>query len=71
MVEYEDECVGCPPEMGCLGKDGCPNMHVSHFYCDECGEEETLYQYNDKQLCKSCLMDYVLDDYSVVEGSDL
>ena len=28
MVEYEDECVGCPPEMSCLGKDGCPNMNV-------------------------------------------
>ena len=35
MIKYEDECVGCPPEMGCLG-DSCPNRDVKHLYCDKC-----------------------------------
>ena len=27
MIKYEDECVGCPPERGCLGSV-CPNRNV-------------------------------------------
>ena len=38
MIRYEDECVGCPPEMGCLGSI-CPNRNVPHYFCDYCGEE--------------------------------
>lgn len=65
MVEYEDECVGCPPEMS------CPNMNVPHYYCDECGDETTLYQYGDLQLCEKCLMEYIKDEYKIVEGSKI
>ena len=43
MIKYEDECVGCPPEMGCMG-NSCPNRNVKHLYCDKCGEDcEELY----------------------------
>ena len=35
---YEDECVGCPKELGCMG-NACPNRNVPHYDCDECGEE--------------------------------
>lgn len=38
MIKYTDECVGCPPEMGCLG-DSCRNRNVPHYICDTCGEE--------------------------------
>lgn len=38
MIIIEDECVGCPPEIGCYGSS-CPNKNVSHYFCDECGEE--------------------------------
>ena len=40
MIIFEDECVNCPPEMGCLGK-GCPNKRVPHYICDKCDEEDT------------------------------
>lgn len=56
MIEYENECVGCPPEIGCLGKF-CPNRRVPHLYCDECGEETDLYWYEDEQLCADCVID--------------
>lgn len=61
MIKYENECVGCPKEMGCMG-DACPNRNVPHYYCDECGEEivEGL-SYRDyyttdgsDHLCKDC-----------------
>lgn len=56
-IEYENECVGCPTEMGCMG-DNCPNRHVPHLYCDDCGEEyEELYDYEGEQLCQKCLLE--------------
>ena len=57
MIRYEAECVGCPPNMGCLGS-GCPNRNVPHFYCDECGEEyDEIYHYDGKELCIDCIKD--------------
>ena len=50
----ENECVGCPPEIGCLGSS-CPNLNVVHYYCDECEEEAQLYHYNGQELCIDCI----------------
>ena len=47
MIKYEDECVGCPKEMGCLG-NACPNRNVPHLYCDKCGDD-------CEELCEDCL----------------
>ena len=54
MKCIENECVGCPPEMGCLGSS-CPNRNVTRFYCDHCGEEEELYYYDGEELCIDCI----------------
>ena len=57
MIKYENECVGCPPEMGCLG-NSCPYKNVKHLYCDKCGEDvEELYIVDSDELCKDCLLD--------------
>lgn len=56
-VTLENECVGCPPNMGCLG-DSCPNRNVAHYYCDKCGAEvdpEDLYDVDGVDLCEDCL----------------
>lgn len=61
MIRYEDECVGCPPELGCLG-ESCPYKRVPHMYCDRCGEEvDTLYkdQYGEYCLCRECFYETV------------
>ena len=56
MTKYENECVGCPPEIGCLGS-GCPNRNVKHLYCDKCGEDvEELYKVDGEELCEECLL---------------
>ena len=47
MIKYEDECVGCPPNMGCMG-DACKYRNVKHLYCDKCGED-------CEELCEDCL----------------
>lgn len=54
-VRYENECVGCPKEMGCLG-DSCPNRNVPHYSCDECGDEGDIYEYEGQHYCASCLL---------------
>ena len=54
MIKLEDECVGCPPDIGCLGSS-CPYKDVPRFYCDKCGFEEDLYWYDNEQLCIDCI----------------
>ena len=61
MVKYEDECLHC--DTVCIG-DGCPNRMVPHCYCDSCGEEERLYEFDDRQLCKDCVIS-LLDEVEV------
>ena len=53
-IKYIDECVGCPPEMGCLGS-ACPNIHIPCYYCDDCGEETDLYYFEGEELCINCI----------------
>ena len=57
MIKYEDECVGCPPNMGCMG-DACKYRNVPHLYCDRCDAEcEMLYEFYGEELCEDCLLD--------------
>lgn len=65
MKRIENECVGCPPEMGCLNFS-CPNKNVMRFYCDRCKEETTLYHYYGEEICKDCL----LKEFNIVKGSE-
>lgn len=65
MKKIENECVHCPPSMGCLSVI-CPNRNVVRFYCDRCGEENTLYDYYGEEICEECL----LKEFNVVEGSE-
>lgn len=59
MIQYEDECVGCPPSIGCLGS-ACSNRNVPHYYCDECKSEvDDLYEYDGGQFCLECLLDII------------
>lgn len=56
MITYENECVGCPTEMGCMGSS-CPNRNVKHLICDECQDDvDELYNYDGQQLCEYCLL---------------
>ena len=64
-VTFENECVGCPPEIGCLG-DSCPNRKVAHYFCDKCDAEvslEDLYEVDDEDLCEDCLKEKFRKEY--------
>ena len=69
MLKIENDCVGCPPERGCLG-EACMYRNVPHYYCDECGDEfepEELYDYDDTMVCTDCLLNHF---YTVAQDPD-
>ncbi|WP_373266738.1 hypothetical protein [Hungatella hathewayi] len=56
MIWYEEQCVGCPPEMGCFGET-CPYKKVKICECDNCHDTfDILYNYNGQQLCSECVL---------------
>lgn len=56
MIKYENECIGCDPDLGCIG-NSCPYLNVPRLYCDSCGCEEDLYWWEDAQLCIDCIIE--------------
>lgn len=56
-VRYENQCVDCPPEIGC-NKPYCKNWNVPIWFCDKCGEENvTLYEVDGEELCLDCAIE--------------
>lgn len=57
MITYENRCVDCADELGCIGR-ACPNRNVEVHYCDNCGEElDVIYEVDGDELCEECLKD--------------
>lgn len=56
MTRYENDCVDCG--LTCKGSD-CPNRHAPHYYCDKCGYEDELYDFDGQELCKDCLLEKI------------
>lgn len=66
MKKIENECVGCVDiGLPCMGSS-CSKRHVAHYYCDDCGEEETLYHFEGEELCVNC----IIKRLEIVEGSE-
>lgn len=56
LVYDKGNCVGCPPEMGCMGRY-CPQCWEHRMYCDVCKEEvDELWRDLDTNvdLCEDC-----------------
>lgn len=58
MREYTNDCVGCPPGMGCMG-ESCRYVRVTHWFCDRCEKEvsrtELRVTEDGEELCEKCL----------------
>lgn len=58
-IRYESGCVGCPPEMGCMGS-ACPHREIIIYVCDRCDEDindDDVYIVDDEHLCQGCLLE--------------
>lgn len=53
MTKIENDCVDCGQH--CVGSS-CPYVNVPHHYCDRCGEEAPLYDYDGEELCGECVL---------------
>lgn len=62
MIAFEDYCVGCPREIGCLGPS-CPNKNVPVIYCDKCGCYAD-YRYEGGDYCEDCLNNVLQEEFS-------
>ena len=70
MITFENECVGCPPEMGCLGSC-CPYRYVPHLECDSCKDEvEELYDTDRGQLCEDCATDEEKEECDKIDSDN-
>ena len=73
MVKYENECVCCPREMGCLG-DSCPYIKVRRIYCDSCGDEyseDELREINNQHICIHCFREMCEEYFDGLPEIDL
>lgn len=62
MFVIEHECVDCG--MPC-SYGWCKYYGVKRYYCDDCKEEDKLYEFEGDELCADC----VLKRLPKVEGS--
>ena len=51
-VQYENHCVDCPPEIGCLGRH-CHLKNTPIYYCDICSEQIDAPK-NGEDICEKC-----------------
>lgn len=55
MRKIENDCCGCAtPGYPCLGST-CELRNAIHYYCDECGNETQLYEFDGQELCIECI----------------
>lgn len=57
MIKYEDGCVGCPTDLGCILGNSCPYKNIPVYICDCCHEEieGSVYEVDGEHLCQTCL----------------
>lgn len=52
MKKIENECVDCG--LPCMG-DSCPYKNVERHYCDDCGDDGDIYEFEGMELCIYCI----------------
>lgn len=60
MRRIENDCVCC--DLPCID---CGLKRAVHYYCDECKEEATLYEFEGQELCIGCIEEKL----TKIEGS--
>lgn len=73
MIQTENHCIGCPKDIGCIGT-ACRYVNVVVCYCDECGNDEAIYEINGQDFCANCVEEYlknVFDSLSITEKAKI
>lgn len=74
MVRYESDCVGCVPDLPCVGP-GCQYYGMRpHLYCDHCGESADYILDDETHYCTDCLNNLMNEEWvelDVAEKAEL
>lgn len=62
MIEYENQCVGCQPGMGCIG-NSCAYMNVPICYCDVCKQDTATVKIDGYDLCDECAKKHLQEEF--------
>lgn len=54
MIVIENECCDC--QLPCI-YETCPYYRVVRYYCDQCHEEDVIYEFGNEQLCTDCILE--------------
>lgn len=64
MVKMESDCVGCSPDLPCIGS-GCQYYgQYPHFYCDDCGDPADYILDGEEHYCADCLADRLNEEFN-------
>lgn len=72
-VRYESACVGCAPDLPCLGSGCTGYTQRAVYHCDSC-DETAEYAIDGNDLCYSCAKEYLTEYFkslTVQEMADL
>lgn len=69
MIAYEDYCIGCPKEMGCLGA-ACPMKNVPVTYCDTCGADAE-YEVEGEHYCNQCIRNRLIEEFNSLTTEEM
>ena len=60
----ENYCVGCKPDLPCLGP-ACPyHDPFPVYHCDECGSDDVVCHIDGKDYCESCAKRLMIEEFS-------
>lgn len=63
LVYDKNNCCGCPPEMGCMGRF-CPQCWETVITCDICKQEtDEVWKVGKDDYCQSCFDTYIKETY--------
>lgn len=72
-IKYESLCVGCAPDLPCMGSSCSLYAPSPVILCDVC-ENSAEYRIDGSDLCEECAKDYLTErfrDYPIREMAQL
>ena len=73
MRSYENQCVGCPPDIGCMG-EACKYMNAPVNHCDWCDSEDAIFEIDGNDYCENCAKKYLqemFDELTTLEKAEI
>lgn len=55
MIKYSNECCDCATENYPCRGERCELRNVAHLICDECKDEDDIYEFDGEELCIHCI----------------